>query len=145
VLADGNSEPVVRSTKFHVGSIAKSVAALLIVHAARGGFVDLDAPCDQQAPGLWPDTPRAIMAQTTGRQNVLPDIDEDIESLVARVLAMPPVHPAGRFSYCNSGWSVLDLLLRHRPARPSKNSRLQRFSALDSLMYLAPFALPQLT
>lgn len=114
VLAAGNSEPVARTTRFHVGSIAKSVAALLTVNAARNGLVDLDAPCDQQSPGLWPDTPRAIMAQTTGRQNVLPDVEEDIESFVARVLTMPPVHPAGRFSYCNSGWSVLDLLLRHR-------------------------------
>lgn len=114
VTADGNSEPVVPATRFHVGSIAKSLAALLIVHAARSGLVDLDAPCDQQAKGLWPDTPRAIMAQTTGRQNVLPDIDEDLDGFVARVLAMPPVHRPGRFSYCNSGWSVLDLLLRRR-------------------------------
>ena len=113
VLAEGNSDPVVRTTTFHVGSIAKSVAALLTVDAARRGLVDLDAPCDQQAPGLWPDTPRAIMAHTTGRQNLLPDVDEDIESFVTRVLALPPVHPQGRFSYCNSGWSVLDLLLRH--------------------------------
>src|SRR4051812_30102856 len=93
VRTAGRSAPVVPTTKFHAGSIAKSVAALLTVHAARIGLVDLDAPCDEQAPGLWPDTPRAIMAHTTGRPNVLPEIDETIESFVARVLAMPLVLP----------------------------------------------------
>ncbi len=31
---------------------------------------------------------------------------------MARTAALPPVHAPGRFSYCNAGWSALDLLLR---------------------------------
>ncbi len=106
--------PVLGSTLFHAGSIAKALAALLVLDAARRGELDLDVPCDQQADGLWDDTPRALMSHTSGRPNLLPEGDEDIEAFVARVGELPRVHAPGRFSYCNAGWSVLDVLLRRR-------------------------------
>ncbi|MCX6399322.1 MAG: serine hydrolase [Propionibacteriales bacterium] len=112
--AVGEDSPVDHGTAFHAGSIAKSLAALLVVDAAARGELDLDVPCGQQADGLWDDTPRALMAQTTGRPNILPEPDEDIDAFVARVGAMPRVHHPGLFSYCNAGWSVLDVLLRER-------------------------------
>lgn len=115
-VEDGS--PVVQpSTPFHAGSIAKSLAALVVADAARQGSLELDVPCSEQAAGLWTDTPRALMSQTTGRQNVLPELDEDLETFVARVGAMPLVHAPGRFSYSNANWSVLDLLLRSRTGR----------------------------
>jgi CubicO group peptidase (beta-lactamase class C family) len=107
-----DDSPVSRETPFHAGSIAKSLAALLVVDAATRGELDLDLACGEQVSGLWDDTPRALMSQTTGRPNVLPELDEDIDSFVARVAAMPRVHAPGRFSYCNAGWMVLDVLLR---------------------------------
>ncbi len=110
---DGN-DPVSRGTRFHAGSLAKSVTSLVVMAAARRGDLDLDAPSDEQAAGLWPDTPRSLMAQTTGRPNLLPDAEEDLETFVERVGAMPLVHPPGRFSYSNANWSALDLLLRRR-------------------------------
>jgi CubicO group peptidase (beta-lactamase class C family) len=113
-LSDRGSEPVTGSTRFHAGSIAKSLTALVVMDAARRGDLDLDVGCDEQAEGLWTDTPRSLMASTTGRPNVLPELHEPLEGFVARVGAMPRVHPDGRFSYCNAGWSVLDLLLRRR-------------------------------
>src|SRR5688572_17097318 len=70
--AVGGTAQVEPTTPFHAGSIAKSIAALLVVDAARRGELELDRPCDEQAAGLWNDTPRALMAQTTGRPNVLP-------------------------------------------------------------------------
>ena len=106
--------PVTHETAFHAGSIAKSLTALVVVDAAHRGELELDVPCSRQADGLWDDTPRALMAQTTGRPNVLPELDEEVDAFVARVAAMPRVHPPGRFSYCNAGWSVLDALLRAR-------------------------------
>jgi CubicO group peptidase (beta-lactamase class C family) len=121
------SEPVDATTPFHVGSVAKSLAALLVVDAARRGEIDLDVPCAEQSDGLWTDTPRALMAQTTGRQNVLPEMDEDVESFVERVAAMPLVHGPGRFSYCNAGWSVLDLLLRRRSGAGFEQLAIDRF------------------
>src|SRR6187431_1403329 len=114
VLEYGGSQAVVSTTPFHTGSIAKSLAALTVVDAASRGEFDLDVACSEQVPGLWSDTPRALMAQTTGRANELPGLDEDIDAFVARVGAMPLVHPPGTFSYCNAGWSVLDALLRAR-------------------------------
>ncbi len=104
--------PVDAGTAFHAGSLAKSLAALVVTEAATRGEVDLDVPCSEQSPGLWDDTPRALMAQTTGRPNLLPELDEDLAGFVARVGELPRVHEPGRFSYCNAGWSVLDLLLQ---------------------------------
>ena len=76
VGVDDGSAAVEPATAFHAGSIAKSLAALLVVDAARHGLLDLDLPCSDQADGLWSDTPRALMSHTTGRQNVLPDLGE---------------------------------------------------------------------
>lgn len=110
----GTEAPVVRGTAFHAGSIAKSLAALVVVDAARRGELELDVPCGEQAAGLWDDTPSALMAQITGRQNLLPELGEDLDAFVTRVGDLPRVHAPGRFSYCNAGWSVLDALLRAR-------------------------------
>lgn len=113
----GDVVPVDRAMRFHAGSIAKGLTVLVVLDAAARGELELDVPCDEQVAGLWPDTPLAIMAQTTGRPNVLPEVDQDLASFVAQTSAMPRVHEAGRFSYCNAGWSVLDLLLEGRTGR----------------------------
>jgi CubicO group peptidase (beta-lactamase class C family) len=110
--AHRDGQPVTRSTPFHAGSIAKSLTALVVMDAAHREELDLDVACAEQADGLWSDTPRSLLAQTSGRPNVLPDGDEELDAFVARVGAMPRVHAPGRFSYCNASWAVLDLLLR---------------------------------
>ena len=111
-LLAGGDEPVVESTAFHAGSIAKAVTGLLVLDAARAGKVGLDVSCAEQAEGLWPETPRMLLSQTSGRPNVLPASGEELEEFVTRVGDLPLTHSPGRFSYCNAGWSVLDLLLR---------------------------------
>ena len=109
---------VTPGTSFHAGSITKSVVGLVVLDAARRGQVDLDASCAEQAgPGMWAETPRSILAQTTGRPNLLPDAGETLEEFVARTAVLPLVHEPGRFSYCNAGWLVLDLLLRRVTGR----------------------------
>ena len=117
VCDQGDTRPVVDATAFHAGSLAKALTGLVIMNAARNGDLDLDAPCAAQDEGLWPETPRALLSQTTGRPNLLPENDEPIEDFVERVAALPLVHAPGRFSYCNAGWSVLDLLLRRTTGR----------------------------
>lgn len=112
-IAEGGT-PVGADTAFHAGSLAKSLTGLVVLDAARRGELDLDAPCSDQAPGLWDDTPRQLLAQTTGRPNLLPGPTEQLADFVATVGEMPRVHEQGRFSYCNAGWSVLDLLLSLR-------------------------------
>ena len=107
-------ELVVPTTAFHAGSIAKSLTGLVVLDAARRGEIDLDAPCSDQGVALWDDTPRELLTQTTGRPNLLPEVDEDLSAFVARAGSEPRVHAPGRFSYGNAGWSVLDLLLRRR-------------------------------
>ncbi len=109
-----DATPVTPDSLFHAGSISKSLTGLTVLDAARRGDIDHDVPCSAQGPGQWEHTPRAILAQTTGAPNLLPDEHEPLEVFVARTAGLPPVHEAGRFSYCNAGWSALDLLLRQR-------------------------------
>jgi CubicO group peptidase (beta-lactamase class C family) len=106
--------PIDATTPFHAGSLAKSLAALVVLDAARRGEVDLDGPCDAQAEGLWDDTPRALLTQTSGRPDLLPEPAEDLADYVTRVGLLPRMHVPGRFSYCNAGWAALDLLLLRR-------------------------------
>jgi CubicO group peptidase (beta-lactamase class C family) len=116
-LLAGGDEPVVESTAFHAGSIAKAMAGLVVLDAARAGKLALDVSSAEQGEGLWPETPRTLLSQTSGRPNVLPAAGEDLEEFVSRVADLPLIHRPGRFSYCNSGWSVLDLLLRRTTGR----------------------------
>lgn len=104
--------PVSPDSRFHAGSLAKALTGLVVFDAARRGVLELDAACADQAPGQWSHSPRAILAQTTGAPNVLPEADEPLDAFVERTAALPPVHEPGRFSYCNAGWSALDLLLQ---------------------------------
>lgn len=108
------ADEVSPSTAFHAGSLAKSLAALVVIDAAHRGELDLDVPTEAQAVGLWPETPRVLLSHTSGRPNVLPEVDEGVDEFVARAGAMPLVHRPGRFSYCNAGWVVVDALLRRR-------------------------------
>jgi len=111
---DGADLPVTPDTRFHAGSIAKALAAQLVLEAESRGELDLDAPCSGQADVDWDDTPRALMSQTSGRPNELPGGDDSLAGFCARVATMGRLHAPGRFSYCNAGWSVLDLVLRER-------------------------------
>ncbi|WP_129337087.1 serine hydrolase domain-containing protein [Cellulomonas endophytica] len=113
-VRDGAGAPVTPATAFHAGSLAKSLAAAVVLGAARRGDLDLDRACGEQADGLGPDSPRALLSQTSGLPEALPGLDEPLEPFVARVLRMPRLHAPGRFAYSNAGWSVLDLLLQRR-------------------------------
>jgi CubicO group peptidase (beta-lactamase class C family) len=52
-----DNRPVVESTTFHAGSIAKALTGLVILDAARNGALDLGAPCaspSSKAMGVLP-------------------------------------------------------------------------------------------
>src|SRR4051794_7868994 len=84
VVGIDDATPVTPGTSFHAGSITKSLVGLVVLDAARRGVVDLDRSCiSQGGAGLWSETPRSILAQTTGRPNVLPDAGETLEDFVA--------------------------------------------------------------
>ena len=113
----GGDRPVVESTAFHTGSLAKAVTGLLVLDAARAGKLALDVPCAEQGDGLWPETPRTLLSQTSGRPNLLPDDGEELHEFVSRVAELPLTHPPGRFSYSNAAWCELDVLLRRATGR----------------------------
>ena len=102
------------ATPFRAGSIAKAVAAALVLDAAARGELDVDVAAREQGAGDgWPETPRTLMAHRSGRPNLLPADEESLTAFTDRVAALPLVHPPGRFSYSNAVWSVIDRVLEH--------------------------------
>lgn len=130
----GESPPVERSTPFHAGSIAKSLATTLVLDAAARGELDLDVPASAQGVAGWDESPRRVMSHTSGRPELLPDSDETVAGFVARVAPMPLVHPPGRFSYSNAVWSVVEALLEAATGRD--------FEAVAAARLLDPLGLP---
>ena len=71
-VAVDSADPVVARTAFRAGSLAKSLTGLLVLDAASRGELSLDVPCSGQADGLWDQTPRALLSQTSGKPKVPP-------------------------------------------------------------------------
>ena len=131
------TEPVVDGTAFHAGSIAKALTGLVILDAARNGDLDLDAPCAAQGEGLWPETPRdAAVTDQRADPTCCPRTTSRSRTSSNASLALPLVHAPGRFSYCNAGWSVLDLLLRRTTGRTFEQA------ATDALGRETTFGMP---
>lgn len=140
VRAVGEDVRVERKTLFHVGSIAKSLAATLVLDAAERGELDVDGRADEQGAAGWSDTLRALMSHTSGRPWAVPDAGERIEDFVARVGALPRAHRAGLFSYSNAVWSAIELVLLHATGRDFE--QLARDRLLDRLGIDAHFGIP---
>ncbi|MEA2217435.1 MAG: hypothetical protein QOJ35_61 [Solirubrobacteraceae bacterium] len=136
----GEDARVERETPFHVGSIAKSLAATLVLDAAERGELDVDGRADEQGVAGWKDTLRALMSHTSGRPQAVADAGERIEDFVARVGALPRAHRAGLFSYSNAVWSVIELVLLHATGRDFE--QLARERLLDRLGIDAHFGMP---
>ena len=124
------SGPVTATTRFHAGSLAKSLAAQLVLEAAAAGSLDLDIACSDQSSLTWDDTPRTLLTQTSGRPNELPAEDEPLGEFTARVGEMPRWHEPGRFSYCNAGWSALAQLLEETTGSGFEETATDRFGVV---------------
>ncbi|WP_262689545.1 serine hydrolase domain-containing protein [Kordiimonas aestuarii] len=122
--------PMESGARVHVGSVAKSLIATGILHLASKGRIDLDAPIAGYMPGLPIHNPWASQSRVTVRhlldhtsgfddarlwQMFSTDISPDTPLLQAfkrspQVLTAR-VRPGTRFSYSNSGYALLGLLI----------------------------------
>lgn len=122
--------PFDRNTRFHVGSITKSLLATGVLRLVTIGQLDLDAPVSRYLPDLpfenpWqaesPVTVRHLLDHTSGlddarlwqmfSERAQPDTPL-LEAFPASLLPLEiRARPGSRFSYSNSGYALLGLLI----------------------------------
>lgn len=123
--------PAGEASVFEIGSVTKTVTALLLADLARAGVLALDDPVARHLPAAPPVVGRPITltdlathhsglprlpagllrtALTTRRRDPYAHLDE--EALAAAIPRTPPTRPPGRrFRYSNYGMGLLGLAL----------------------------------
>ena len=118
------------STRFHVGSLAKSLLATGVLRLATQGRIDLDAPASRYLPDLTFNNPWAEMSKVTVRHLLdhtsgLNDaymwqmFSERPEPDTPLIAAFPEPktqlqirsRPGSRFSYSNMGYTLLGMII----------------------------------
>lgn len=157
-------EPLRADSKVHVGSVAKAVLAIGILHLASTGRLDLDAPVDRYLPTLqfdnpWPDHPvrvRHLIDHTAGLDDIRlwqmfsrqPTPETPLVEAFVRdpsVLAIRS-RPGSRFSYSNMGWGlagmVIEAVTRERYETWLDRELLQPLGMRDSSFHFTTQAGP---
>ncbi|MEQ9462728.1 MAG: serine hydrolase domain-containing protein [Haliea sp.] len=131
VLSRETLVPVTADSLFQVGSITKVFTATLVMQLVDEGLVDLDQTvqtylpqlCTAQAVACRQVTVRQLLCHTSGLEgDFFPEDDPfgpSIAGFVERCRLLPQLHPVGeRFSYCNSGYTIVGRLLEVVTGRP---------------------------
>ncbi len=118
------NDPVTPQTLFQIGSITKVYTASIVLALVDEGKVDLDAPVQTYLPWFALSdsdvaaavTIRHLLTHTSGFEgDDFTDTgrsDEALRIYVEGLAKAAQIHPLGeRFSYCNSGYSVLGLVV----------------------------------
>lgn len=122
--------PMRASDRFRVGSSTKSFVAVAVLQLAGEGKVALDDSVEHWLPGLVPNggqiTVRHLLNHTSGLSDYAPEGDETFirrvlanrrrawqpRELVAIATAQRPLFaPGARWSYSNTGWILLGLIV----------------------------------
>lgn len=117
-------------TRFHVGSLTKSVLATGVLRLVTEGRIDIDASALRYLPGLFPDEPPAGFADITIRhlldhtaglndahmwQMFSERADPDAPLIAAfpdpKLQLRTRSHPGSRFSYSNMGYTLLGVII----------------------------------
>lgn len=124
-MADAAAGTPVRSqTRFEIGSISKSFAAVVVLQEAEAGRLDLHASVNEILPWLGlpepfgPITLHHLMTHTAGLLTGTEDAPTGPGAL-HRLRAVPATAPPGqRFWYSNDGWKVVGACLEEVTRRP---------------------------
>jgi D-alanyl-D-alanine carboxypeptidase len=116
--------PVRPETRFQIGSISKSFAAVVAMQETAAGRLDLRASVNDLVPWLGlpeplgPITPHHLMTHSAG----LVIGNEDAPSALAAVPILREQRvgfaPGERFWYSNEGWKIVGLVLEHVTGTP---------------------------
>ena len=130
VQNNGTGDGFAPDTRFHVGSLTKTLLATGVLRLATEGRIDLNAPVIRYLPDLFPDEPPAGFSGVTVRQLLdhtagLNDAHmwqmfserADPDAPLAAALPDPASQlrirsrPGSRFSYSNMGYTVLGMII----------------------------------
>lgn len=110
----GEDEPVLETTPFRLGSIAKPVTAAVALAMREAGVVDLQVPVDHYVDEFAgqgeraPPSVEALLRHQSGLGEIVPDDLVALEGdwLAALNKAAPLPAGPGEFAYSNSGYSL---------------------------------------
>jgi CubicO group peptidase (beta-lactamase class C family) len=124
VLSRATGYPVTADSYFQIGSVTKLFTATLVMQLVDEGQVELDEPVRSYLPGFDVGdedasaaiTVRHLLTHTSGIQgDYFADFGRGSDAVARYVASLRQVgmlhKPGELFSYCNSGFSVLGLLL----------------------------------
>src|SRR5215207_9340409 len=132
-FADAASDTPVRpETRFQIGSISKSFAAIVAVQEARAGRLNVHASVNDLVPWLdlpepfGPITPHHLMTHSSGFVIGSEEASSALGALGVLRRQRVGFAPGARFWYSNDGWKVLGLVLEHLTATPIHDLIRQR-------------------
>lgn len=115
--------PVRPETRFQIGSISKSFAAIVAMQEVEAGHLDLHAPIDELLPWLeveqpfGPITPHHLLTHTSGLAIGMEESPTG-PGAIWILQRVPPTFPPGeRFHYSNDGYKLLGAILERTAGR----------------------------
>ncbi|GAB3257128.1 serine hydrolase domain-containing protein [Kineosporia babensis] len=145
-VADRQTERAMKATdQFQIGSATKTFMATLTLQLVDEGKVDLDAPIEEYLPGLLPDgadiTVRMLLNHTSGLYNYTEDDgywrawEADPQRLwTEKELVQIAVDkglnfvPGENYSYSNTGYTVIGMMLQERTGQTLSELLEQRIT-----------------
>lgn len=137
-----SNRPVPENGRFRVGSITKTFVSTVLLQLAGEGRVDLDAPVVRYLPGLIDGriTTRQLLQHTSGLYNytdALPLDPDEFEKIrykhwnpedLLKISTGRPLDfdPGTRWSYSNTNYVVVGLLVEKLTGRPYEKAVEQR-------------------
>jgi CubicO group peptidase (beta-lactamase class C family) len=115
--------PVRPETRFEIGSISKSFAAIVAVQEAEAGRLDLHAPISELLPWLeleqpfGPITPHHLLTHSSGLAIGTEESPTGPGALWILRRVPPTFAPGERFHYSNDGYKILGAILERVTGR----------------------------
>ena len=126
-VAPGSSENVDKRTAFHIASVSKTFTAMTVLHLAQQGKIDIDKEFSYYFPAFnyGGITVKSLLNHRSGLPNYpyfmeklwedktkMLTNDDMLQFLISKKDTLPPaVTPDTRFSYCNTNYALLALLI----------------------------------
>ncbi|MBY8845302.1 serine hydrolase [Streptomyces sp. SP2-10] len=155
----GTQRAISTDDRFRVGSITKTLSAVVLLQLVNEQRLALDEPVNRYLPGLLPDdriTVRQVLSHRSGLYDYTNDMFADsvagfeavrkkvftYRQLVALSLRKPPTNaPGAAYSYSNTNFVVAGLLIEKltgQPVQTAYRNRIIEPLGLDDTFYVHP-------
>jgi D-alanyl-D-alanine carboxypeptidase len=125
----GSGAPVRPQTRFQIGSISKSFAAIVALQEVEAGRLDLHTPVTELVPWVAlpqpfaPITMHHLLSHTSGLATGIEDVLEAPSAVWNLRLLSPGFPPGERFWYSNDAYKLVGLVLERVSGQPPPRSR----------------------